>query len=53
MHFENWSSGKKSKIGYPLRKESDLKVDDIKNVDNKKCASKFVFFNEKKTERFR
>ena len=23
-----------------------------KNVNNKKCAPKFVFFNEKKSERF-
>ena len=25
-----------------------LKIDFIKNANNKKCASKFVFFNEKK-----
>ena len=29
----------------------DLKIDVIKNVNNKKCAPKLVFFNEKKIEK--
>ena len=28
--------------------QSDLKTDVIKKVTNKKCAPKFIFFNEKK-----
>ena len=35
-NYENWSSGKLSKIG-----------NHFKNVNNKKCAPNFAFFNEK------
>ena len=44
LNFENWSSDKLSKIGHHFIKYSDLEID----VTNKKCAPKFVFFNEKK-----
>ena len=44
LNFENWSCGELSKIGHHLKKLSDLS----KNVNNKKCAPKFIFFIEKK-----
>ena len=48
LNFENWSSGELSKIGHHFTKESYLKIDVIKNVNNKKCASKYIFFDAKK-----
>ena len=42
LDFENWSSGELSKIEHHFRKQNDLKIDVIK-----KCAPKFLFFNEK------
>ena len=39
----NWASFKKS----------DLKIDVIKNVTKKKCAPKFVFFNNNKLRKIR
>ena len=45
LNFENWSSGEVSKIGYRFTK---LMLS--KNVNNKKCAPKFIFFNEKKED---
>jgi hypothetical protein len=50
LNFENWSSGKLSKIGHHFRKQSDLKIDVIKKCQLKKCASNFVFFHEKKSK---
>ena len=47
LNFENWSNGNLSKIGHHFRKLSDLKIDVIK-----KCVPNFLFFNEKKSERF-
>ena len=47
LNFENWSSGKLSKIGHHFREQSDLKIDVFKNINNKKFAFKFVFFNKK------
>ena len=35
------------KLGIIFRKQKDFKIDVI-NVNNKKCAPKLVFFNEKK-----
>ena len=43
LNFENCSSGELSKIGHHFKK---LML--WKNVNNKKCAAKFVFANEKK-----
>ena len=48
LNFKKWSSGELSKIGHHFRKYSDLKIDVIRNVNNKKCAPKLVLFNEKK-----
>ena len=48
MNFENWVSGEVSKIGHHFSKQSDLKIDVI---NNKKCARKLIFFNEKKIEK--
>ena len=45
LNFENWSSGKLSNIGHHYSKKRDLEID-------VKFASKIVFFNEKKSERF-
>ena len=51
MNVENWVNGEVLKIGHHFSKERDLKIDAIKNVNNKKCASKLIFFNEKKNEK--
>ena len=50
MNFKN-CSGELSKIGHHFRKWIDLKIDVTKNVNNKKFAPKFVFFNEKISEK--
>jgi TnpA family transposase len=47
LNFENWSNGELSKIELDFRKSSDLKINIIK-----KCAPQFIFFYEKKLERF-
>ena len=41
LNFEFWINGELSKIGHHFSNLS-------KNVNNKKCAPKLVFFNEKK-----
>ena len=46
MNFENWVSGEVSKVGHHLKK-----IILSKNVNNKKCAPKLIFFNEKKIEK--
>ena len=46
FNFEIQSSCKLSKIGHQFRKYSALKIDVIKNLNNKKCAPEFVFSNE-------
>ena len=51
LNFENWVNGEESKIGHHFSKESELKIDVIKNVNNKKCAPKLIFFNKKKIEK--
>ena len=45
------SSGEQSKMGLFFRKLRDSKIDVIKNVNNKKCTAKFVFFNEKRNQK--
>ena len=52
VNFVTWNCGELSKIGHHFRKKSDLKIDLSKNVNNKKCAPKFVLFDEKKSKRF-
>ena len=49
-NFENWSSGNCQKLGIVLENKVIQKYYQ-KNVNNKKCAPKFVSFNEKKSER--
>ena len=45
LNFENWSCGELSKkLGIILENKVMLS----KNVNNKKCAPKFIFFNVKK-----
>ena len=48
MNFENWCEGELSKIGHHFSNDMILKMILSRNVNNKKCASKFIFFNEKK-----
>ena len=45
LNFELWINGKLSKRW--IIKKGHLKVDFVKKVNNKKCAPKLVFFNEK------
>ena len=47
LNFENWVNGVVSKIGHHFRKKSDLIIEVINYVNNKKCAPKLVFFNKK------
>ena len=49
MNFEFWINGKMSKIGHNFSNKVNLILS--KNVNNKKCAPKLVFFNEKKIEK--
>ena len=53
LNFESWSRGELSKIGHHFREQIDVKIEVIKDVNIKKKSPKFVFFNEKKSERFR
>ena len=48
MNFENWEV---SKIGRHFRQYCDFKIDVIKKCEEKKCAPKLIFFNEKKIEK--
>ena len=51
MNFENWHNAELSKIGHHFSNDMILKIMLLKNVNNKKCAPKFIFFNEKKIEK--
>jgi hypothetical protein len=42
-----------SKIGPDFSKKVVLKFNLLKNYFSKKCAPHFLFFNEKKSERYR
>ena len=47
LNFESWCNGGRcQKIWHWFRKWSDLKIDIIRNVDDKYCAPKLIFFNE-------
>ena len=48
MNFENWVNGEVSKIRRDFRNKSCSILKLSKNVNNKKCAPKLIFFNEKK-----
>ena len=47
MNFENWCNGELSKIGHHFSNYLIKKMMLSKNFDNKKCAPKLVFFDEK------
>jgi hypothetical protein len=51
LNFEFWINGELSKIGHHFINKVILKLISLKNVNNKKCAPKLVFFNEKKNEK--
>ena len=51
LNFENWVNGEVSKIRSHFRNESRSILKLSKNVNNKKCAPKLIFFNEKKIEK--
>ena len=51
FNFEFWINGELSKIGHHFNNEMIQKLILSKNVNNKKCAPKLVFFNEKKIEK--
>ena len=53
MNFENWCNGELSKIGHHFSNKGIEKLMISKNVNNKKCAPKLIFFNEKKLRKIR
>ena len=53
MNFENWVNGEVSKIRHHFRNKSYSILKLSKNVNNKKCAPKLIFFNEKKLRKIR
>ena len=52
-NFENWSNGDLSKIGHHFSNKVIYKLMLSKNVNNKICAPKLIFFNEKKMRKIR
>jgi hypothetical protein len=48
LNFEFWINGELSKIGHHFSNKVISKFILSKNVNNKKCAPKLVFSNEKK-----
>ena len=52
-NFNNWSNGELSKIGHHFSNKRLKKLVLSKNINNNKCAPKFVFFNEKKIRKLR
>ena len=48
LNFEFWTNGELSKKGHHFSNKKISKLILSKNVNNKKCAPKLVFFNEKK-----
>ena len=54
LNFENWINGEVSKISSHFRNKSRSILKLSKNVNNKKCAPKLIFFNgEKKLRKIR
>ena len=47
LNFKNWCNGELSKIGHYFSNKAIEKLMISKNVNNKKCAPKLIFFNEK------
>ena len=52
LNFENWFSGKLSKVRHHFSNKVILKLILAKNVGNKKCLPKLLFFNEKQIEKY-
>ena len=52
MNFEDWCNGELSKIGYHFSNKVIYKLILSRNVNNKKCAPKLLFFNEKNEKDF-
>jgi hypothetical protein len=48
LNFECWINGELSKIRHHFSNKRFKKFILSKNINNKKCAPKLVFFNEKK-----
>ena len=48
LNFEFWINGELSKIGHHFSDKVIYKLRLSKNINNKKCNPKLVFFNEKK-----
>ena len=53
MNFEFWINGKLSKMGLHFSNKVIQNLILSKNINNKKCAHKLVFFNKVNWERFR
>ena len=53
LNFKNFVNGELSKIGLHFNDKGILKLMLSKNVNNKKCAPNFQFFNEKKLKKIR
>ena len=53
LNFENWGSGEVSKIRSHFRNKSRSILKLSKNFNNKKCATKLIFFNKKKLRKIR
>ena len=51
LNFEKWRNGELSKIGHHFSNKVIYKLMLSKNVNNKICAPKLIFFNEKKIEK--
>ena len=51
LNFENWVNGEVSKIRRHFRNKSCSILKLSKNVNNKKCAPKLIFFNKSKIEK--
>ena len=50
LNFENWVNGEVSKFRSHFRNKSRSILKLSKYVNNKKCAPKLIFFNEKKNQ---
>ena len=51
LNFGNWVNGEVSKIRHHFRNKSRSILMLSKNENNKNCAPKLIFFNEKKIEK--
>ena len=51
LNFEKWCNDELSKIGHTFSNKVIKKLMLSKNVNNRKCAPKLIFFNEKRIEK--